>query len=53
MPIDKIVATKRSKAAIAADILAAAVGGWQATKDGPPTVHPPAVVLATDSLIKQ
>lgn len=52
MPINKIVATKRGKAAIAAAIIAAAAGGWQATKDSSPTVHPPAVILATDSLIR-
>ncbi|MGZ9724253.1 lysozyme [Rhizobium miluonense] len=52
MPINKIVATKRGKAAIAAAIVAASIGGWQATKDSSPTVHPPAVILATDSLIK-
>ncbi|WP_065091513.1 lysozyme [Rhizobium leucaenae] len=52
MPINKIVATKRGKAAIAAAIIAAAAGGWHAVGDTSPTVHPPAVVLATDSLIK-
>lgn len=51
MPINKIVATKRGKAAIAAALIAASVGGWQArpySADNPP----PAVVLATDALIK-
>ncbi|MBB6299893.1 lysozyme [Rhizobium leucaenae] len=52
MPINKIVATKRGKAAIVAAIIAAAAGGWHAVGDTSPTVHPPAVVLATDSLIK-
>ncbi len=32
MPINKIVATKRGKAEIAAAILAAAVGGWQSVE---------------------
>ncbi len=52
MPINKIAATKRGKAALAAAVIAAAAGGWQATKDSSPTAHPPAVILATDSLIK-
>lgn len=51
MPINKIVATKRGKAAVAAAIVAAAVGGWQSAKDTSPTVLPPAVILATDHLI--
>lgn len=51
MPINKIVATKRGKSAIAAAIIAAAVGGWQAQKDTTPDVLPPAVILATDTLI--
>ncbi|MBX4911381.1 glycoside hydrolase family protein [Rhizobium bangladeshense] len=51
MPINKIVATKRGKAAIAAAIIAAAVGGWQSQRDTTPTVLPPAVILATDELI--
>lgn len=52
MPINKIVATKRGKAAIAAALIAAAAGGWQSVRDSSPTVHPPAVILATNSLIK-
>ncbi|MCJ9725417.1 lysozyme [Agrobacterium sp. SHOUNA12C] len=52
MPINKIVATKRGKAAIAAALIAAAAGGWHSIKDSSPTVHPPAVILATSSLIK-
>lgn len=52
MPINKIVATKRGKAAIAAALVAAAVGGWHAVADSSPTVHPPAVILATNELIK-
>lgn len=51
MPINKIVATKRGKAAIAAALIAAAAGGWQSYKDTSETVLPPAVILATDSLI--
>jgi GH24 family phage-related lysozyme (muramidase) len=52
MPINKIVPSKRGKAAIAAALIAAAVGGWHSLKDNSPTVHPPAVVLATNTLIK-
>lgn len=52
MPINKIVATKRGKAAIAAAIIAAAAGGWQSVKDTSAKVHPPAVVLATEHLIR-
>lgn len=52
MPIGKIVSSKRGKTAIAAAIVAAAAGGWVSYKDTSPTVHPPAVVLATNSLIK-
>lgn len=52
MPINKIVATKRGKAAIAAALVAALAGGWHSLKDSSPTVHPPAVVLATEALIK-
>ncbi|QIG69097.1 lysozyme-like protein [Rhizobium phage RHph_N1_15] len=51
MPINKIVATKRGKAAIAAAIIAAGVGGWQSQKDTAAEVLPPAVILATDELI--
>jgi GH24 family phage-related lysozyme (muramidase) len=51
MPISKIVATKRGKAAIAAAIIAAAAGGWQSYKDTSEHVLPPAVILATDALI--
>jgi GH24 family phage-related lysozyme (muramidase) len=51
MPINKIVATKRGKAAIAAALIAAAAGGWPSLKDTSPTVLPPSVILATDSLI--
>ncbi len=52
MPINKIVATKRGKAAIAAALIVAAAGGWRSLKDTSPTVHPPAVILATNTLIK-
>jgi GH24 family phage-related lysozyme (muramidase) len=51
MPINKIVATKRGKAAIAAALIAAAAGGWQSHKDTSERVLPPAVILATDALI--
>jgi GH24 family phage-related lysozyme (muramidase) len=51
MPINKIVATKRGKAAIAAALIAAAAGGWQSYKDTSEHVLPPAVILATDALI--
>jgi GH24 family phage-related lysozyme (muramidase) len=51
MPINKIVATKRGKAAIAAALIAAAAGGWHSFRDTSPTVLPPAVILATDKLI--
>ncbi|ARO24732.1 lysozyme-like domain-containing protein [Rhizobium sp. TAL182] len=52
MPINKIVSTKRGKAAIAAALIAAAAGGWQSAKDTSPTVHPPAVILAKKALIE-
>jgi GH24 family phage-related lysozyme (muramidase) len=52
MPINKIVPTKRGKAAIAAAIIAAAVGGWHSQRDTSATVHPPAVILANGALIK-
>jgi GH24 family phage-related lysozyme (muramidase) len=54
MPINKIVATKRGKAAIAAAILAAATAGWHTIKDTAPEkrVYPPAVILAVNTLIK-
>jgi len=52
MPINKIVATKRGKAAIAAALIAAAAGGWQSIKDTSPTVFPPAVILAQKALIE-
>lgn len=51
MPINKITATKRGKTAIAAAILAAAVGGWQSFRSTP-AAPPPAVILAKDALIK-
>jgi lysozyme len=44
----KITATKRGKAAIAAVMLVAAAGAWNSF----PTTQPPAVVLATGTLIK-
>ncbi|TPK18349.1 lysozyme [Mesorhizobium sp. B2-5-7] len=51
MPINKILSTKRGKAAIAAAIVAAAAGGWHSYKDSTPETLPPAVILATDKLI--
>lgn len=51
MPIGRIIATKRGKAAIAAALIAAAVGGWHSQKDTSAKVLPPAVILATDKLI--
>ena len=50
MPINKIVSTKRGKAAIAAAIVAAGASGWKAYESA--TTAPPAVVLAVNSLIK-
>ncbi|MBO9170893.1 lysozyme [Rhizobium sp. L245/93] len=52
MPINKITSTKRGKLAIAAALAAAVVGGWHALKDTSATVHPPAVILATNTLIR-
>lgn len=51
MPFNKIVSTKRGKAAIAAALVAALAGGWQSQRDTSPKVLPPAVILATDTLI--
>ncbi|TBA38418.1 lysozyme [Rhizobium ruizarguesonis] len=51
MPINKIVATKRGKAAIVAAIIAAAAGGWQSLRDTSEKVLPPSVILATNELI--
>ncbi|WP_276122580.1 lysozyme [Pararhizobium qamdonense] len=50
MPINKITSSKRGKAAIAAALVAALASGWQGYKTA--TSTPPAVVLATDALIK-
>lgn len=64
MPVNKIVATKRGRAAVASAVIAAAVGGWTAymaeTKETPASVRaaiakgitPPAVSLAVERLIK-
>lgn len=52
MPINKITATKRGKAAIAAVLLAASVAGWTSISAPSPSNPPPAVILATDTLIK-
>ncbi len=51
MPINKIVKSKRSIAAIAAAIALATAGGWKSANDTTPEVLPPAVILATDVLI--
>lgn len=51
MPVNKIVASKRGKAAIASAVIAAAAGGWYSQRDTTPAVLPPAVILATDALI--
>lgn len=52
MPINKIVSSKRAKAAIAAALMAVGVTGWQATQPYTADNPPAAVVLATDALIK-
>ncbi|WP_326894417.1 glycoside hydrolase (plasmid) [Rhizobium beringeri] len=54
MPVNKTFATKRGKAAVAAAIMAAALTGWQGFRDNNPAKHvyPPAVILATEALIK-
>ncbi|WP_323455291.1 hypothetical protein [Rhizobium sp. AN5] len=51
MPINKIVKSKRSIAAIATAIALATAGGWSSMKDTTPETLPPAVILATDALI--
>lgn len=50
MPINKITASRRGKAAIAGALLVAAITGGNAYLTEPRT--PPAVILATNSLIK-
>lgn len=52
MPVNKITSSNRGRAAIAAAIIAAAVGGWHSLKDTSPTVHPPAVILAQKALVE-
>lgn len=52
MPINKIVATKRGKAAIAAALIAAVGAGWTSMSTPSAVNPPPAVILATDALIK-
>jgi len=53
MPINKIVSSKRAKAAIAGVLaLGVAAGGWQAAKPYTADNPPAAVVLAVDHLIK-
>lgn len=51
MPRNRIVATKRGKAAIAAAMLVCATAGWGVFRESA-SAPPPAVVLATDALIK-
>lgn len=51
MPINKIVKSKRSVASIAAAIALATAGGWHSTRDTSIKTLPPAVILATDTLI--
>ncbi|MGV1754815.1 lysozyme [Agrobacterium sp. CG674] len=51
MPINKIVKSKRSIAAITAAIIAATAGGWHTQRDTSIKTLPPAVILATDALI--
>jgi GH24 family phage-related lysozyme (muramidase) len=51
MPINKIIETKRGKAAVVGAIIAAAAAGWHSVKDTSAKVLPPAVILATDQLI--
>ncbi len=51
MPVNKIRPTKRAAAAIAAAIALATAGGWATQRDTTPDVLPPAVILATDTLI--
>lgn len=52
MPINKIVSTKRGKAAIAVAMTAAIAGGWHRATDTSAKVHPPAVILAKEALVK-
>lgn len=65
MPVNKIVSSKRGKAAVAAAIVAAVASGWTAFMSRQPAVSPasvrtaisqgitpPAVALAVDKLIK-
>lgn len=54
MPINKLVPSKRAAAAIAAAIATASAAGWHSTKDTDPVKHvyPPAVILASEHLIK-
>lgn len=51
MPINKIKPTRRGMAAIATAVAVAMAGGWATQRDTTPDVLPPAVVLATDTLI--
>lgn len=51
MPVNKIVSSKRAKAAIAAALIVASVGGWAGVSDTSIDTLPPAVILATDALI--
>jgi GH24 family phage-related lysozyme (muramidase) len=51
MPINKIKPSNRAKSAIAAAIASAAAAGWFGVSYTSETVLPPAVILATDTLI--
>jgi GH24 family phage-related lysozyme (muramidase) len=51
MLVNRITKSSRGVAAIAAALLAAASLGWHSQKDTSETVLPPAVILATNSLI--
>lgn len=51
-PFNKITATKRGRAAIAAAMLAAAATGWASLGSSTQAPPPAAVILATDALIK-
>lgn len=52
MPINKITTSKRGKAAIAAVLISVTAGGWFGLREVTSQSTPPAVVLATDALIK-
>lgn len=51
MPVNRITATKRGKAAIAAVVMVCATTGWASFRESAKN-PPPAVILATDTLIR-